>query len=158
MYTVWLIWTIVSLIIYRAVSLHINSSCCSGKAVLGWGLISILDLYIMQTMHLPLPFLFHNIFITHLQLLYIISFVWVLKTVQGSLCTVCCLCFVAFYFWTYETVMWVTCGHYSLSLCFHRQCHLLAEFALCANHLTSVSKIHVPAQSQIALKCFSVFL
>lgn len=62
-----------------------------------------------------------------------------------------------FFFFRHEAVMWLLCGHYSLSFCFHRQCHLLAEFALCANHLTSVSKIHVPSQSQIALKCLSVF-
>lgn len=59
---------------------------------------------------------------------------------------------------TYETVMWVTCGHYHPCLCFHRQCHLLPVFAPYANHLTSVSKIHLPSQSQIALNCLSAFL
>lgn len=49
--------------------------------------------------------------------------------------------------------------HVAIPLCpyvllFHRQCHLLAEFAMCANHWTSVSKIHVPSQSQIAFKVF----
>lgn len=48
--------------------------------------------------------------------------------------------------------MRVTCGCYALSSYFHRQCHLLAEFALCANHLTSVSEIHVPHQ----MFCFSL--
>lgn len=46
----------------------------------------------------------------------------------------------------------------AITLCpyvLHRQCHLLAEFATRANHLTSVSKIHVPPQSQ---NCFDVFL
>lgn len=47
--------------------------------------------------------------------------------------------------------MRVTCGCYTLSSYFLRQCHLLAEFALCANHLTSVTEIHVPQ-----MFCFSL--
>lgn len=44
-------------------------------------------------MHLLSPVLFHNIFITHLQSLYIIIVMWVYAAVWGSLCTVCCLFF-----------------------------------------------------------------
>lgn len=121
--------------------------------MLGWGLISILHLCnANNALALSLSVSF-----SHLHLCCIIIVMPVKKTVQGLLCTVCCH-FCHLFFLTNETVMWVTCGHYSLSLCFHRQCHLLAAFALCANHFTSVSKIHVPSQSQIALKCLSAFL
>lgn len=55
-------------------------------------------------------------------------------------------------------VIRVTCGYYSLSLCFQRQRHLLAEFATRADHLTSVSKIHVPPQSENRFEVFPFFL
>lgn len=126
----------------------------------GWGLISIFLSIFCKQCTCCCPILHHNMNTTMTAIYHYCN-----MSLQDSprLVMYCMLPFFFFFLfgcllfldiWNGDvTYVWLLFP-FSVS---YRQCHLIVEFALGANHLTSVSKIHVPPQSQIALKCFLFF-